>query len=70
MDSRFRLFIAGLVGALTAFIFTVIAFTGVLNLIETTVFAGIFLVVMIGFERFMLWAETLENAESSTEIAR
>ncbi|WP_122089202.1 hypothetical protein [Halalkalicoccus subterraneus] len=70
MDSRFRLFIAGLVAALTAFIFTVVAFTGILDLIETAVFTGVFLVVMLGFERFMLWAETLESAESPTGTSR
>ncbi|KTG10091.1 hypothetical protein AUR64_10875 [Haloprofundus marisrubri] len=61
MDSRFRFFTTGLVAALAAYIFTVVAFTGLLDLVATAVFAVVFLVVMVGFERFVLWAEKLER---------
>lgn len=64
MDSRIRFIIAGLVAASAAYIFATLAFTGTLNLIATGVFLVVFLVVVLGFERFMQWAETLDSADS------
>ncbi|MFC4360446.1 hypothetical protein ACFO0N_21075 [Halobium salinum] len=66
MEIRTRLYVAGLVAALAAYIFTVIAFTGLLNFAQTGVFAVVFLVILLGFERFMMWAETLESEEATS----
>ena len=64
MDSRVRFIIASLVAASVAHIFAVLAFTGSLNLVATGVFLVAFLVVLLGFERFMQRVETLESTDS------
>jgi len=66
MNSRIRLIVASLVAASVAYLFAVIAFTGTLNLIALGVFLGLFLVVMLGFERFIQWAERFDAAETPT----
>ena len=65
VDSRTRLYVAGLVAALAAYIFAVVAFTGALDVVQTGVFAIVFLVVLLGFERFMLWAERFDSTEAA-----
>lgn len=63
MDSRTRLYVSGFIAAITAYLFATIAITGVLDLVATTIFAVVFIVVLVGFERFVMWAETLESAD-------
>ena len=69
MDSRTRLYVSGFVAALAAYILATVAFTGVLNLIAATVFAVAFIIILAGFERFVMWAETLESTEPSNPQA-
>lgn len=61
MDSRLRFFIAGLVASLAAYLFTTIATTGELNLLVTGGFIVMTAIVMIAFERFIVWAERFET---------
>ena len=61
MDTRRTLYVAGFVGASISYIFNVLAFTGQFDLFRWAVFVVIFLVVFVAFERFILWAETLES---------
>ena len=61
MDSRLRLFIAGLVASLAAYLFTTIATTGELNLLVTGGFIVMTAIIMVAFERFMVWAERFDT---------
>ena len=61
MDSRLRFFIAALVASLAAYLFTTVATTGELDLLVTGGFVVMTAVVMVGFERFMLWAERFDT---------
>ena len=61
MELRRNLYVAAFVGASIAYIFNVIAFTGMFDVFRWFVFAVVFLGVTVGFERFIGWAETLEN---------
>jgi hypothetical protein len=61
MDSRLRFFIAALVASLAAYIFTTIATTGELDLLVTGGFIVMTAVVMVAFERFIVWAERFET---------
>ncbi|MFC6725150.1 hypothetical protein ACFQE1_12370 [Halobium palmae] len=63
MNTRTRLYVAGIVAALTAYVFATVAFTGVLDLVAATVFLAVFAVVAVGFERFVAWAERFDAAE-------
>jgi hypothetical protein len=61
MDTRRVLYVAGFVGASISYIFNVLAFTGQFDVRRWLVFVVIFLAVFVFFERFILWAETLES---------
>ncbi|MDN5310441.1 MAG: hypothetical protein PWP14_1835 [Methanolobus sp.] len=61
MEFRRNLYVSAFVGASLSYIFTVIAFTGELNLFRWIVFAVFFLIVMYGFEKFIKWAERFED---------
>lgn len=61
MDSRLRFFIAGLVASLAAYLFTTIATTGELDLLVTAGFVVMTAIIMVGFERFMLWAQRFDT---------
>ena len=61
MSSRKNLYVAGGVAASISYIFNVLAFTGSIDLFRWAVFMALFLIVMFGFEKFIGWAETLEN---------
>ena len=61
MDLRRNLYVSGFVGASISYIFNVLAFTGTFDVFRWFVFATIFLGVMYGFEKFIGWAETLED---------
>ncbi|MFC6990177.1 hypothetical protein ACFQJD_18430 [Haloplanus sp. GCM10025708] len=60
-EARRRLYVAGFVGASTSYIFSALAFTGQFDVREWFVFVVVFLAVFFGFEKGMLWAETLES---------
>jgi len=66
MDSWIRLIVASLIATSVAYLFAVIAFTGTLDLIAAAVFLGLFVVVLLGFERFIKWAERFDAAEPPT----
>jgi hypothetical protein len=65
MDSRLRFFIAALVASLAAYLFTTIATTGELNLLVTGGFIVMTAVVMVAFERFMVWAERFDETPAA-----
>lgn len=69
MDSRLRFFIAGLVASLAAYLFTTIATTGALDLLVTGGFIVMTAIIMIVFERFMVWAERFDT-KTPAEPAR
>lgn len=43
-----------------------IAFTGTLDLVAAGVFLAMFIVVPLGFERFIQWAERFDTTETPT----
>ena len=59
--SRRNIYISAVVAAAASYLFNVTAFTGSINLVHTTVFILMFAAIMMGFEKFVDWAETLEN---------
>jgi hypothetical protein len=69
MDSRLRFFIAALVASLAAYLFTTIATTGELNLLVTGGFIVMTAIVMVAFERFIVWAERFDT-KTPAEPAR
>jgi hypothetical protein len=69
MDSRLRFFIAALVASLAAYLFTTIATTGELNLLVTGGFVMMTAIIMVAFERFIVWAERFDT-KTPAEPAR
>ena len=61
MNVRGRLYLAGLIGASISYIFTVLAFTGEFSVIRWSVFIVVFLIVFVGFEKLIAWAEPPES---------
>ena len=61
MGTRSVLYVAAFVGASISYIFNVLAFTGQFDLWRWIVFVVIFGLVFVGFERFILWSETLDS---------
>ena len=61
MSIRRNLYVAAGIGASISYIFNVLAFTGSFDVIRFAVFAALFLIVTFGFEKFIEWAETLEE---------
>jgi hypothetical protein len=61
MKTQLRLYLAGTIAALAAFLFVSLAFSGQFNLIHGGVFIVFFIVVMVGFANFVKWAESLES---------
>jgi len=61
MKTQLRLYFAGIIAALAAFLFVSLAFSGQFNLIHGGVFIVFFIVVMVGFANFVKWAESLES---------
>lgn len=59
--SRRNLYVSGGIGASISYIFNVLAFTGSFNIMRFAVFMVLFLIVMLGFEKFIGWTEKLEN---------
>lgn len=59
--SRRNLYVASGVGASISYIFNVLAFTGSFDVFRWTVFIALFFAVTFGFEKFIGWAETLEE---------
>jgi hypothetical protein len=60
MDRKAKLYTSGAVAALSSYVFTSIGFTGSLYLGRAALFLIIFLAIMLGFEKFMDWAERFE----------
>lgn len=60
MSTRRDLYVAGTVAASSAYIFTVLAFTGEFDLFRWVVFVAWFLAVFVAFERFLEWAERFD----------
>ncbi|MFA9518150.1 hypothetical protein ACERIT_13180 [Halopenitus sp. H-Gu1] len=60
MDSRVRLYVSGFIGATISYITTILAFAGRFVVFEWIAFTIAFLVIFVGFERFLIWVETLE----------
>jgi hypothetical protein len=61
MDSAMRMYLAGTIAAVAAFLFVSLAFSGQFNLIHGSVFIVFFIVVMTVFANFIEWAESLES---------
>jgi hypothetical protein len=61
MKTQLRLYLAGTIAALAAFLFVSLAFSGQFNLRHGGVFIVFFIVVMVGFANFVKWAESLES---------
>jgi hypothetical protein len=59
--SRRNLYVAGGIGASISYIFNVLDFTGSIDLFRLVVFCALFIAVMFRFEKFIGWAETLEE---------
>lgn len=61
MESRSRMYLAGTVAALAAFLFVSLAFSGQFNVVHGGVFVVFFVVVMVAFANFVEWAESFES---------
>lgn len=61
MNYRKTLYVASFVGASISYIFNVLAFTGMFDVIRWTVFAFLFLLVTFGFEKLIIWTESQET---------
>lgn len=59
--SRRNIYVAAGIGSSISYIFNVLAFTGSFDLFRWSVFMALFFMVMLGFEKFIGWAETLEQ---------
>lgn len=61
METRLRMYFAGTIAALAAFLFVSLAFSGQFNFFHGGVFLVFFVVVMVVFANFVEWAESLES---------
>jgi hypothetical protein len=61
MEERARLYLAGTVAGVAAYLFVSLAFTGQFNLFHGGVFLAFFLVVMATFANVVAWADSLES---------
>ena len=60
MKTHVRMYFAGTIAALAAFLFVSLAFSGQFNSFHGGVFLVFFLVVMVVFANFVEWAESLD----------
>jgi hypothetical protein len=60
METHIRLYFAGTIAALVAFLFVSLAFSGQFNFFHAAVFIVFFIVVMVAFANFLTWAESLD----------
>ena len=58
MHVRGQLYLAGVIGDSISYIFNVLAFTGEFDVIRWSVFIALFLVVFVGFEKLIAWADS------------
>lgn len=56
-----RVYLAGTIAAVAAFLFVSLAFSGQFNFTHGGVFIVFFIVVMVLFTNFIGWAESLES---------
>lgn len=61
METRLRMYVAGAVAAVAAFLFVSLAFSGQFNFIHGGVFLVFFIVVMVAFANFITWADSLKS---------
>lgn len=61
METRLRMYLAGTIAALAAFLFVSLAFSGQFNIFHGGVFLVFFVVVMVVFSNFVEWAESLDS---------
>jgi len=61
MDTQLRMYFAGTIAAVAAFLFVSLAFTGQFNFMHGGVFVVFFIVVMVAFANFVKWTESLES---------
>jgi hypothetical protein len=61
METQLRMYFAGTIAALAAFLFVSLAFSGQFNFLHGGVFIVFFVVVMIVFANFVKWAESVES---------
>lgn len=54
-------YVAGTVGAVCAYLFVSLAFTGTLHFLRLATFVAVFLPVFVGFRSFIDWAVDLEE---------
>jgi hypothetical protein len=60
MNVRGQLYLAGAIGASISYIFNVLAFTGEFHVGRWSVFIVLFLLVFVGFEKLIAWADASE----------
>ena len=61
METQLRVYLAGTIAALAAFLFVSLAFSGQFNFVHGVVFIVFFIVVMVVFTNFIKWVESLES---------
>ena len=61
METQSRVYLAGTIAAVAAFLFVSLAFSGQFNFLHGGVFIVFFIVVMVVFTNFIKWAESLES---------
>jgi len=60
METQLRMYLAGTIAAVAAFLFVSLAFSGQFQLHTRRVYIVFFIVVMVVFANFVKWAESLE----------
>ena len=61
MNTQLRMYLAGTIAALSAFLFVSLAFSGEFNFLHGGVFVVFFIVVMVAFANVVKWADSLES---------
>ncbi|WP_340101597.1 hypothetical protein [Salinibaculum salinum] len=61
METQLRMYFAGAIAAVAAFLFVSLAFSGQFNFLHAGVFIVFFIVVMVVFANFVEWAESRES---------
>lgn len=61
METQLRMYLAGTIAAVAAYLFVSLAFSGQFNVVHGGVFTVFFIVVMVVFANFVEWAESLES---------
>lgn len=61
MDTRLRMYVAGIIAAFAGYLFVSLAFSGQFNVVQGGIFIVFFVVVMVIFATLIEWADTRKS---------